>query len=64
MKNSEYWERQRREEFEESKSKCYVCGKKIKNLKRIIKSDNKLYCSFKCLNKDIVMKGGKNDNNN
>ena len=64
MKNSEYWERRRREEFEESKSRCYVCNKKIKNLKGAVKSDGKLYCSFECLNKDIIMKEGKNETEN
>ena len=62
MVNSESWERyweRRREEFEESKCRCYVCGKKIKNLKGIIKSDNKLYCSFECLNKDINIVSAK-----
>jgi hypothetical protein len=32
---------------------CYVCGKKIRNLKSIIKSYGRTYCSLKCLNKEI-----------
>jgi hypothetical protein len=38
------------------KNKCHVCGKVIGILKGTIKSDGKLYCSLKCLNKDICKK--------
>ena len=33
-----------------------VCGKLIKNLKGKIKNEGKLYCSLKCLNKEICQK--------